>query len=632
MTEMSGSGRAAASAATGARTEIEARLVAAAAGAGCAVYVEGPPEAGQSQLAKATAAAARAGGMLVLAARGRELERDFPFGVAIQLFEEPWLATSPREQATLLAGPVRPAGELLSGAISVGGSSAAGLTSERAYAIIHGLFSLVRAFTAGGSADHPGRPLAMVVDEVHRADGPSLRFLAYLASRIETLPIALVLLAGADGTSADRAALDALRSASERLMLGPSATELPTGGGGPGASRYGPRTALARTALQKSLADGHRESVVDLAEVAWGDGALLESDEDAGGWAAVAGSMLFVDELERAVTVAQAARGLARAVDPRESARCHGWSLYHQGRVTAALAVAEAARAAQRGDPVARTLIAACRLAQGRLDEAQAALPALAATLQAEAYDAPMLLDVRAQIRLAQLRPADALADALEAGRLSRTATGHLGPGVVAWRSTAALARLALGQRARARALAEEELEVARERGITRVVVRDLRVLAFAAKGTRVLDLLGQAVRVGRSGPTRLEYVSALVDLGAATRRANQRTAARHPLRNGLHLAERDGVAALARRAREELDATGARSRRVILTGLRALTPSERRVADLAANGLTTRQIAQVLFVTTKTVEFHLRHVYQKLDIPSSRAELVRVVSSGDRG
>jgi DNA-binding CsgD family transcriptional regulator len=164
------------------------------------------------------------------------------------------------------------------------------------------------------------------------------------------------------------------------------------------------------------------------------------------------------------------------------------------------------------------------------------------------------------------------------------------------------------------------------------VVIRDLRVLAFAAQGNRILDLLSEAVRIGRSAPPRLEYVSALVDLGAATRRANQRTAARHPLRKGLELAERDGAAVLARRAREELDATGARSRRAILSGLQALTPSERRVADLAAGGLTTRQISQVLFVTPKTVEFHLRHVYRKLDIPSSRADLARALSQAAAG
>jgi DNA-binding CsgD family transcriptional regulator len=69
-----------------------------------------------------------------------------------------------------------------------------------------------------------------------------------------------------------------------------------------------------------------------------------------------------------------------------------------------------------------------------------------------------------------------------------------------------------------------------------------------------------------------------------------------------------------------------------LLKGINALTPSERRVADLAARGLTTRQIERVLFVTPKTVEFHLRHVHRKLDIQSSRADLARALSVADSG
>jgi DNA-binding CsgD family transcriptional regulator len=294
--------------------------------------------------------------------------------------------------------------------------------------------------------------------------------------------------------------------------------------------------------------------------------------------------------------------------------------------------VAEAARAARRHDRAAHGLIAACRLAQGRLNEAEVALPSLLEGEGVEEIDAVVLLDLRAQLRLAQLRPADALADALDAGRRASESCGGLGPGVVAWRSTAALARLALGETERARALAEEELGLARESGLSRVIIRDLRVLARAAKGTRSVDLLGEAVRVGRASPPRLEFVEALVDLGAAIRRANQRSASRQPLRKGLELAERGGAAAAAKRAREELDATGARSRRAMLSGIAALTPSERRVADLAASGLTTRQIAEVLVVTPKTVEFHLRHIYRKLDIPSSRADLARELLSAASG
>ena len=66
-----------------------------------------------------------------------------------------------------------------------------------------------------------------------------------------------------------------------------------------------------------------------------------------------------------------------------------------------------------------------------------------------------------------------------------------------------------------------------------------------------------------------------------------------------------------------------------MLAGVDSLTPSERRVADLAAQGLTTRQIGQALFVTPKTVEYHLRHTYQKLDV-KSRSELTDALSRAD--
>ncbi len=97
----------------------------------------------------------------------------------------------------------------------------------------------------------------------------------------------------------------------------------------------------------------------------------------------------------------------------------------------------------------------------------------------------------------------------------------------------------------------------------------------------------------------------------------NQRAAAQHPLRAGLELADRCGADRLAARAMEELRATGARPRRRVVSGPEALTPSERRVARMAAGGMTNRDIAQSLFVTVKTVENQLSSVYQKLGVPS---------------
>jgi hypothetical protein len=83
------------------------------------------------------------------------------------------------------------------------------------------------------------------------------------------------------------------------------------------------------------------------------------------------------------------------------------------------------------------------------------------------------------------------------------------------------------------------------------------------------------------------------VELGAALGRANHRAEAREPLREGLDLAVRLGATALRRQAADELAATGARPRRIRRTGVEALSPSERRVARLAAEGQTNRDIAQ---------------------------------------
>ncbi len=102
--------------------------------------------------------------------------------------------------------------------------------------------------------------------------------------------------------------------------------------------------------------------------------------------------------------------------------------------------------------------------------------------------------------------------------------------------------------------------------------------------------------------------------------------AAREPLREALELARRCGAATLARRAYDELLATGETVRRHSPIGVESLTPSERRVSRMAASGVTNRQIAEALFLTIKTIESHLAAAFDKLGV-HSRGELPRALT-----
>jgi DNA-binding CsgD family transcriptional regulator len=214
--------------------------------------------------------------------------------------------------------------------------------------------------------------------------------------------------------------------------------------------------------------------------------------------------------------------------------------------------------------------------------------------------------------------PEQALTDFRAAGDLARS-LGIENPAFAPWRSEAALALHRLGRSGEARALAQEELELSQRWGAARTIGISLRALGLVEGGRAGERLLREAVDVLAQSPARLEYARALVDLGAALRRGNSRSAARRLLRQGVELAHQCGATALVTLANEELAATGAHARTIMLTGLDALTASERRVAYMAAEGSSNKEIAQALFVTVKTVEQHLGRVYRKLDISSRR-------------
>ncbi|HEX3805060.1 MAG TPA: AAA family ATPase [Solirubrobacteraceae bacterium] len=192
-------------------------------------------------------------------------------------------------------------------------------------------------------------------------------------------------------------------------------------------------------------------------------------------------------------------------------------------------------------------------------------------------------------------------------------------PSFLPWRSTLATI-LAPTDPHRARDLAESELERARELGQPRGIGVALRARGRLVGGTDGLPLLEESVETLRSSPARLELARSLIELGSTLRRTGRRAAAREPLREALALAQRCGAEVLIEIARQELTVSGARPRREVLAGPEALTPSEWRVAELAASGLQNREIAQALFVTTKTVGTHLAHIYQKLGLSGQQA------------
>jgi DNA-binding NarL/FixJ family response regulator len=236
------------------------------------------------------------------------------------------------------------------------------------------------------------------------------------------------------------------------------------------------------------------------------------------------------------------------------------------------------------------------------------------------AFAAPLLLETRARLRLAQHRHGDSRGDLLAAGaRWNELGIRH--PGLGTWRVHLSEALVAEGDPGAARELAEEHLALAERVELPGPRGAGLRALARTLDAENRIRVLVEAVDLLADSPAQLEHARALVDLGAALHRMNRRAAARVPLRRALDLCERGGMRLLADRARHELRAAGTRPRRSAISGIASLTPAEHRVAALAAQGESNPQIAQQLFVTRRTVETHLTHVFQKLGV-STRADL----------
>jgi DNA-binding CsgD family transcriptional regulator len=310
-----------------------------------------------------------------------------------------------------------------------------------------------------------------------------------------------------------------------------------------------------------------------------------------------------------------------------------GWLALRRGDLRAAEADTQMALAATElpAPPLYRVMnggvLLKALVEQGELDMAERALATLDPEVDSGMVTAAPLRLARGRLRVGQGRVAEGLADFLGVG-VGLTRAMVTCPSYVPWRSDAALAYLTLGDLESAERLAKEELESARAFGAPRALGVALRAAGVVAGGDHGASLLREAIDAFERGEARLERARAIADLGAMRRRRNRRTEARELLREALDAAHRAGARPLAEYAETELRTTGARPRRAVLTGPDSLTASERRIAEFASKGLTNREIAQTLFVTTRTVEGHLTSIFRKLQV-GSRNELPAALEAG---
>jgi DNA-binding CsgD family transcriptional regulator len=403
----------------------------------------------------------------------------------------------------------------------------------------------------------------------------------------------------------------------------------------------GARMLLCHVAYRRMWRSTDAMSTAELVQRALGDGDLIvKLGPEATELNSAAITLICADWLDPAERLLDTALALTRErgsltgfahVSFLRSAVAH-----RRGEMRDVEAEANSARSAfhdlQRlGVAVAVGMLISALIERGALNEAAGALSAVGFASGPLPTQAPLnlLLSSRGRLRLASGDIDGGLDDLLECGRRNELVELR-NPVVVPWRIEAALAHRDRGEIDAAMALARDEYAAAEDWGTPAAIGTAQRLMGLLSPSDHGIDLLREAVTALAESPARLEYARALVDLGAALRRANHRSDTREPLLHGLDLADRCGATVLRDRARDELAAMGVHPRRIRLTGVDALTASERRVAQMAACGASNLSMAQQLFVTRKTIEKHLRNAYRKLGV-KSRAQLAARLSEAER-
>jgi DNA-binding CsgD family transcriptional regulator len=186
---------------------------------------------------------------------------------------------------------------------------------------------------------------------------------------------------------------------------------------------------------------------------------------------------------------------------------------------------------------------------------------------------------------------------------------------------------LRLGRRDKAELVAKQFADAADAKGQSWSLARALRCQGLLVHDADLASHFEQALRHHAHTPDAFETALTHLAYGERLRRARSRVHAREQLRVALEVFERLDAQPWADRARAELAATGETLRRRDVTTIDELTPQELHIAHLLAAGKTTREAAAALFLSPKTIEYHLRHVYLKLDI-HSRDELAQTLAA----
>ncbi|MFJ9783383.1 AAA family ATPase [Amycolatopsis sp. NPDC101161] len=270
-----------------------------------------------------------------------------------------------------------------------------------------------------------------------------------------------------------------------------------------------------------------------------------------------------------------------------------------------------------------------CWVDLGRFEAATSLLDRMDFVASQGLFTHTYLLYARGRLRVATGYTRFGFEDLLSCGRR----LAHHGmrfPGFVPWRAHAARAALALGQADDAARLAEEDINASARWGAARPLGTALTTMGLVREDDEAERALTKAITTLRSSPARLQLATALTELGTLQARHGQSEKAIETLRQAVELSEHCGARPLARRAAEEL-----RSARRALTPAKdnehGLTRQENRIAVMAAQGLTNREIATALHLTRRTVELHLSGAYRKLGI-AGRAELGGALAKSHRG